>query len=487
MRLRTRVLIASGAVAASLMSGLAIYGWTIPALTRLSADATLASRLTFGSEQLDALVHEYLIEGSPRARRQLDIHLADLASLSLSVSHSTASPLREAMLLEQRRAVRLLEEIELHRDGSSGIIQQVLSESKLRHLFEQAIMSSRELHDLTREWKVDVERKREDLVLTSGIAVGLILLATLAILGTGLAMVMRSVVRPVERLRQGVAAVADGDYAYRIPEPLPPHEVGMLVSDFNSMAERLQRSEVHRVRAAEREREAAIIARVNESLEHFAAHAAYDLQAPLRSITCFAELVQRRTGNRLEEPSREHIGRIIDSASRMSATIDGFLRFARAGEVDITTDATVDSAQAARDAADNLEQPIAEAKATVSIPSALPMVRCDHFQLVQVFQNLIGNAIKYRVNGQRVHIDVSATIEGRSAIITVQDDGPGIPLEHRTRIFGMFQRLHGLGTPGNGIGLALCHRIVTARGGRIWVDGAPGQGARFHFTLPCPD
>ena len=329
MRLRTRVLIGSGAVVTSLVAGLAIYGWALPGLSRLSQESMLATRLKLGSQQLDSLVHEYLIEGNPRARQQLDIQLADLAQMSLQAIPLAGNPLREAMASEQARTVRLLDEIERRRLESTNWMSQILGEARLRHLFEQAIISSRELHDLSREWKADVDRRREVLVITAGLGVGGILLGTLALLVAGLAMLLRTVVRPVERLRAGVAAIAKGDYSHRITDAAIRHEVGLLVSDFNGMAEQLQRAEETRLRAAEREREAAIITRVNEGLERFTTHASHDLQAPLRTITCFGELLQRRLGDTLQSPDREHLQRMVEAAVRMSATIDGFLRFAR--------------------------------------------------------------------------------------------------------------------------------------------------------------
>ena len=150
----------------------------------------------------------------------------------------------------------------------------------------------------------------------------------------------------------------------------------------------------------------------------------------------------------------------------------------------MTADTAIDPTVAAYEALANLEHIISESATLVSVQPHLPMVRCDHPQLVQIFQNLIGNAVKYRDPEHHARIEISAEIDEAMATITVQDDGPGIPIEHRSRIFGMFERINSHRAAGNGIGLAICQRIVAARGGRIWVDDGPGKGACFRFTLP---
>jgi len=228
--------------------------------------------------------------------------------------------------------------------------------------------------------------------------------------------------------------------------------------------------------------QAECLARSNADLQQFAYVAAHDLQEPLRGISAMSELLQRRYAGQLDEGAHELIAQIVASADRMRNLIGDLLKYSQtlnAGEVPLTKVATKAAAQWA---INNLKQSIEESAAVVEI-GELPEVRGDMVNLVVLFQNLIGNAIKYRGAGPP-RITISAAAEDHEWVFALADNGIGIESAYHKKIFGLFKRLHGAQYPGTGIGLALCRRIVENHGGSIWVESKPGKGATFKFTLP---
>lgn len=221
--------------------------------------------------------------------------------------------------------------------------------------------------------------------------------------------------------------------------------------------------------------------RSNAELEQFAYIASHDLQEPLRSISSFLQLLERRYRGRLDADGNEFIRFAVEGANRLQTMIEGLLAYSRI-EQRPRVQKPVDLGQALEKALANLEVAIGDAGAVVT-REPLPTVAADEGQLVQLLQNLIGNAIRYRgASPPRIHVTCERDAEG--AIVRVRDNGIGIAPEHHQRIFDIFRRLHGPSVPGAGIGLALCRRIVGHAGGRIWVESEPGKGAIFSFTLP---
>jgi signal transduction histidine kinase len=221
----------------------------------------------------------------------------------------------------------------------------------------------------------------------------------------------------------------------------------------------------------------------NRDLAQFASVASHDLKEPLRMVASFTELLARKYRGRLDADADEYIGFAVDGAKRMQVLIDDLLQYSR-----ITSQGRPPERSAAGEALAlgilNLQGAIRESAAVIT-QDPLPLVDADASQLAMLFQNLLGNAIKFRGPAPpRIHI--AAAREDRVWHFTVTDDGIGIDPKHHQRIFEIFQRLHTRAEyPGTGIGLALCKRIVERHGGRIWVGSQPGQGATFHFTLPC--
>jgi light-regulated signal transduction histidine kinase (bacteriophytochrome) len=224
--------------------------------------------------------------------------------------------------------------------------------------------------------------------------------------------------------------------------------------------------------------------RSNQDLEAFAYAASHDLQEPLRAIAGPLQLLQRRFSGQLDPQAEEYIAHSVSGAKRMQQLIDDLLTYARVDRRNSDEAPRSSAAAALLRALANLERAIADSQAEIT-RGALPVVAADEAQLVMVFQNLLGNAIKFR-GPEPLRIQVSAERQGALWRFAVRDNGIGIDPEHFERIFGLFQRLHTRRAyPGTGIGLALCKRIVERHGGQIWVESVAGQGSTFCFTLPA--
>jgi len=228
--------------------------------------------------------------------------------------------------------------------------------------------------------------------------------------------------------------------------------------------------------------QAAELGRSNADLEQFAYAASHDLKEPLRAVTSFVQLLARRYKGRLDNDADEFIQYAVDGTSRMATMVEDLLEYSRAGRPGEPFQPT-DCGEALARAIANLSVAIKESGAVITSDD-LPVVSGDPLQFALVFQNLIGNAIKFRGEAPpRVH--VSALREGRRWLFAVRDNGIGIDPEHRERIFTLFQRLHGRDRyPGSGIGLAICKKIVERHGGTIRVSSSPGKGSTFYFALP---
>ena len=223
------------------------------------------------------------------------------------------------------------------------------------------------------------------------------------------------------------------------------------------------------------------LARSNEELEQFAYVASHDLQEPLRVVTGYVQLIERKYKDRLDADANQFFTFIVDGVARMQQLITDLLNYSRVGTRAAAFHAINMEAVLARALA-NLKPAIAENDATVTFDS-LPIVQGDETQLVQVLQNLIGNGIKFH-GGQPPRIDVSAHRNGEGWRVAVRDNGIGSEQQYWEQIFVIFQRLHTRQKyPGTGIGLAICIRIIERHGGRIWLDSQPGQGTTFYFTL----
>lgn len=221
--------------------------------------------------------------------------------------------------------------------------------------------------------------------------------------------------------------------------------------------------------------------RSNAELEQFAYVASHDLQEPLRMVVSYLQLLDKKYQGQLDGDAHEYIAFAVDGAMRMQALINDLLTYSRVGSTAAPLQPT-DSAAVVETALQSLRVAIEDSHAVIRC-GELPIVMGDAAQLTQLFQNLIGNAIKFR-GGRTPAIAVSAKADESFWRFSIQDNGIGISAEYFDRIFVMFQRLHSRGAyEGTGIGLAICKKIVERHGGRIWVESEPGQGSVFNFTL----
>lgn len=220
----------------------------------------------------------------------------------------------------------------------------------------------------------------------------------------------------------------------------------------------------------------------NDDLNQFAYAASHDLQEPLRMVSLYSQMLQRRYGNRLDADADEYISFIVGGAKRMEQLLRDLLSYSQTGSSSEGPIHPVDCAAALRKVMLNLQASIEQNRASITF-DPLPVVHAHEIRMVQLFQNLVGNAIKYR-SAEPPEIHVSAESRESDWVFAVSDNGIGIDPEYAQEVFRIFRRLHGQAYPGTGIGLAICQRIVDSYGGRIWVEPSAGRGSRFCFTFP---
>jgi PAS domain S-box-containing protein len=258
--------------------------------------------------------------------------------------------------------------------------------------------------------------------------------------------------------------------------PLESAEGILVTAAIRNISER-KKSEAHLVKTVRE------LKRSNDELQQFAYVSSHDLQEPLRMVASYTQLLAKRYKGRLDSDADEFIAFAVDGCNRMQGLIQDLLAYSRTGTTGKVL-REISGDDALQQALTNLRTAIEESGAVVTHDS-LPVILTDDTQLALVFQNLVGNAMKYR-SAEVPHIHVSAAKNGgHEWIFSVRDNGLGIDPQYFERIFILFQRLHGRNEfEGTGIGLAICKKIVERLGGRIWVESQPGKGSTFHFALP---
>lgn len=345
------------------------------------------------------------------------------------------------------------------------------------------------VEDLEAQLRVERDRSRnalDDATVLLGLAVALLSALLLAMASAGWRLYRRSVERPLQALAADVERVREGDLRQPI-QATGPAEIAALTSALELMRARLvaEIETVSDARAATEE-QAEALERTNRDLEQFAYVASHDLQEPLRKVASFCQLLQSRYQGQLDERADEYIEFAVDGAKRMQVLINDLLAFSRVGRTNGPI-VPVDCTEALDHALANLAMAIEEAGATVHA-GPLPTVQAEPTLLVALFQNLIGNAVKFRHPHRPPTIEVSAQRVAAGWELAVRDDGIGIAPEYAERVFEVFKRLHTrTDYEGTGIGLALCRKIVDSLGGQIWVDTPVEGGTRICFTLPLSE
>ncbi|MDQ1565157.1 MAG: hypothetical protein QOF96_37 [Actinomycetota bacterium] len=422
------------------------------------------------SEEADASTRlQRAVRGDPR----LTTPLADTLRKAAEWRETAAQPLMDSVRIGGAKAATpaLLDEsrqrFDVFRDASKAL-EQALDTERAR--------AGRNLDIATRRL---VEVAGAGLVAAA--LAGLVLWRSLS----------HWVLGPLDSLGDQTRRVTAGEFDRPI-EPVGPPEIMRLAGDTDAMrrqirAELAAMEDARELLAAQKEEltaQAEELARSNADLEQFAYVASHDLQEPLRKVTSFCQLLQRRYQGQLDERADQYIEFAVDGAKRMQALISDLLAFSRVGRtteefVDVDCEDSLDRALR------NLEAAIEDAGAEV-VRHPLPTVKGDPSLLSALFQNLVGNAIKFRSDAPP-RIEVSAEqIDGEWSF-RVADNGIGIDETYADRVFVIFQRLHAKELyPGTGIGLALCKKIVEFHGGRIWLDTAVGSGTTVCWTLPVP-
>ncbi|WP_412126513.1 sensor histidine kinase [Streptomyces xinghaiensis] len=303
----------------------------------------------------------------------------------------------------------------------------------------------------------------------------------------------RTVGGPLLALRKSSQRVADGEFDHRISAagPADVRAVALAVEAMrHRITEELEATRNREARLTQQtgdlDAQAVELRRSNAELEQFAYVASHDLQEPLRKVASFCQLLEKRYGDELDERGKQYIAFAVDGAKRMQILINDLLTFSRVGRVNddrrpVPLDETLDRALA------NLSTAIEESGARVERPETLPEVTGDPTTLAMLWQNLVGNAVKFRSPDRVPEVTITAEQSGEDGEwrFCVTDNGIGIPPEFSEKVFIIFQRLHGRETyTGTGIGLALCKKIVEHHGGRITLDTDRAEGTRICFTLP---
>ena len=308
----------------------------------------------------------------------------------------------------------------------------------------------------------------------------------LAVIVVALALGLRAtVISPLHRLAGQVRQVAGGDFSREVTVR-GPLEVTSLAADVNTMRERILQ-ELAASRSANEilQAHAAELQRSNAELEQFAYVASHDLQEPLRKVASFSQLLQRRYAGKLDARADQYIEYAVDGAKRMQALIDDLLAYSRVGR-SAREPALVSSDAALTQARANLADQIEQTGATVET-GHLPLVLAELPLLIAVFQNLLSNSLKFS-GGKQPRVVVTVRRDEPFWVFSFSDNGIGIEPDYAERIFVIFQRLNERSAyAGTGIGLSLTRKIIEYFGGRIWLDQAYSEGARFLFTLPMPE
>ena len=491
MNIRTKTKLAAVTGLAVIGVVAATIGWSYAEIKDANRERLHAVQIVRALSELRMLLtFEFVLRRNENVRTQVEVVLQHLDHLI--VNYPSATPAQSEVLASLGTDRAMVQDIFTHMAGETNAGRMPEDEASYRLAFDlhkqllniqkENLADASRLSDLATEQIIKAQQ-REIMVILAGLA----LIA--AIMAVASWFIIHNVLGPIIRLQQGAREVATGNLDFRLGMD-GIDEIGDLTRDFDTMTTQLQaKDSALRSEAAERIKasdalQVAVrdLARSNSELAQFAYVASHDLQEPLRMVTGYIQLIEKRLADKLDGEAREFMGFAVDGAQRMQKLIEGILAYSRVGSCGQPFE-PVDSGVALNEALGLLATPIAETHAKVSA-QPLPVVKADRTQLVQLFQNLVSNAIKYcREPAPRVQI--AAQREGQFWRFTVSDNGIGIEPQYYERIFGIFQRLHTRREfPGTGIGLSISKCIVERHGGHIGVEAATDGGSVFWFTLP---
>jgi signal transduction histidine kinase len=463
---------------------------------RLNQQEEIAHNIERGASELSYLSNEYLLyrESQQRARWE-----SKFSSLSEDLSKLNATRPEQQVLVDRIEAnqerlkavfadvVATLENTSQTPDTAADMAFIQVSWSRME-VQNQGIVFDALL--LSQKVSGQVDQLKQTNAVLIFVLVGLFG----AYLLTNYWMIYRRTLRSLSDLQAGTEIIGSGNLDYAIADERAD-EIGELSRAFDRMTRNLRdvtasKADLEREIAERKQAQASLarqaeeLARSNKELEQFAYVASHDLQEPLRMVASYVQLLADRYQGRLDENADRYIEYAVDGARRMKLLINDLLAYSRVGTHGRPPVPT-DSQAVLEEVLSGLQVAVEEQQASVT-HDPLPTVLADEVQLGQVFQNLIGNALKFCGEAApRIHVGVKRDAERGAWRFSVADNGIGLDPKYAERIFMLFQRLHGpTEYPGTGIGLAICKKILERHGGRIWVESQPGQGATFYFTVP---
>lgn len=374
----------------------------------------------------------------------------------------------------------------LSKDNETAPITQALLGNEdsfttgLDYIGNPVLASTRYIEEV--DWgivvKIDVIEAFSPLYITINTIILTSIISTILLLTIGI-FVASSITRPIAKLSKVATLISEGELTQRANID-SGDEIEDLATTINTMADTLVNSNIELEKRVERR--TIMLSRSNEALEQFAYVISHDLQEPLRMVVSYLQLIVDRYQDQLDEDANTFIDFAVDGAKRMREMIIDLLQFSRAGRQSLAEE-KVDCNEIVVEVLTNLKVAISESGTTVDTKH-LPSVMANRGGITALFQNLIANSIKYR-SEDPPRIVIKAVEKDNEWQFSLVDNGIGIDVEHHSRIFDVFQKLHPRKLyPGTGIGLAVCKRVIDGLGGRIWVESKLNEGATFYFTIP---
>jgi signal transduction histidine kinase len=451
----------------------------------------LADRISKGVFELFMVSNTYLTYHEERPREQWNVKLASLKKM-IDDARLGARNQDENLEILSRRCDEMRALFRQITSYAERIDKPSQKEATLvREAYERLITNlTAKGQEMVNHAFLLIQESNRDLASVKTRAIASVIASTLLAIGISILislLLSGRILTDLSLLQKGTGIVAGGNLDYRV-DIQSDDEIGRLAHAFNEMT--------HRLKESENERESYIkkLAQSNRELEDFAFIASHDLQEPLRKIQTFGDRVKEKWGDDLGEGGRDYLARMQNAAMRMQTLISGLLSYSR-----VTTRPEPFSPIAltplVQEVISDLAVPIEQTGARVDV-AELPVIESSPQQMRQLFQNLLGNGLKFhreerpfiKVSGEKVKAPTGKETSPDSpwVEIRVEDNGIGFDEKYLDRIFQPFQRLHGRGSPydGTGIGLAICRKIVERHGGTITAKSAPGKGATFIVTLP---